>query len=364
MKTQAKWTVLLLAVLFFGISIVCWVKPAGEYSATERRKLEQFPKLTLETIAEGKFMTEFEEYTLDQFPLRDNFRSLKAWVSQNIFRKADNNDIYVSDGYAVKMEYPLRKEALQYAGDRFRNVYEKYLKDSGGQIYLSIIPDKNYFLAESSGHLSIDYDKLFETMRKEMPYAKYIDITDLLSIEDYYKTDVHWRQEQIVDVAVQIGGAMGITLSGEYETKTLEDEFYGVYFGQSALNLPGEELHYLTNEVLDQCTVYNYENNKLLGIYDLEKAAGNDPYEIFISGPVSLLKIENPNANSEKELIVFRDSFGSSLVPLLAEGYKTVTLIDIRYIQSEFLVNFVDFTDKDMLFLYSTVVLTNSATLK
>ena len=49
---------------------------------------------------------------------------------------------------------------------------------------------------------------------------------------------------------------------------------------------------------------------------------------------------------------------------MLAEGYKTVTLIDIRYIQSDFLGNFVDFMDKDVLFLYSAVVLTNSETLK
>lgn len=364
MKTQAKWTVLLLAVLFFGTSVVCWVKPAGEYSEAERRKLKQFPELTLETIAEGKFMTDFENYTLDQFPMRDGFRKLKAWVSQNIFRKADNNDIYVTDGYAVKMEYPLKEEAVQYAGERFRNIYEKYLKDSRSSIYMSFIPDKNYFLAEKSNHLSFDYEKLYEMMQKEMPYAEYIDITGLLQIEDYYKTDVHWRQEEIVDVAEKIGQAMGITLNSSYEKKTLKDDFFGVYFGQSALNLPGEDLHYLTNGVLEQCTVYNYENNQTLGIYDLEKASGDDPYEIYLSGPVSLLKIENPNAETEKELIVFRDSFGSSLVPLLAEGYKTVTLIDIRYIQSDFLGNFVDFMDKDVLFLYSAVVLTNSETLK
>ena len=197
-----------------------------------------------------------------------------------------------------------------------------------------------------------------------MLYAEYIDITELLDIEDYYKTDVHWRQEKIVDAAKKIGGAMGITLENQYNVKTVEDKFYGVYFGQSALDLQGEELHYLTNEILEQCTVYNYENDKTLGIYDLEKAAGNDPYEIYLSGPVSLMKIENPNARTEKELVVFRDSFGSSLIPLLAEGYQTITLVDIRYIQSEFLSNFVDFTNKDVLFLYSTVVLNNSETLK
>lgn len=364
MKKEAKITVLLIAVLFFGFSMFCWLKPAGEYSTTERRELEQFPKVSLDTIAEGKFMTDFEEYTLDQFPMRDGFRSLKAWVSQNIFRKSDNNDIYMADGYAVKMEYPLKEEALEYAGKRFQNIYEKHLKDSGGEIYLSIIPDKNYFLAKSSGHLSMDYDKVFAIMQEKMPYAKYIDITDFLTIGDYYKTDVHWRQEEIVDVAEKIGEAMGITINGDYEMKTLEEEFYGVYFGQSALNLPGEKLHYLTNEVLEQCTVYNYENEQTLGIYNMEKAKGDDPYEIFLSGPVSLLKIENPNARTEKELIVFRDSFGSSLTPLLAEGYKSIILVDIRYIQSEFLVNFIDFTDADVLFLYSTVVLTNSETLK
>ena len=364
MKNESKWTVLLLAVLFFGVSLACWIKPAGEYSVTERRKLEQFPKLSVETISEGKFMTDFEEYTLDQFPMRDRFRELKAWVSQNIFGKADNNDIYVSDGYAVKMEYPLKEDALHYAGERFQNIYEKYLKDSGSRIYLSLIPDKNYFLGENSGHLSMDYEKLFEIMQEEMSYAEYIDITELLDIEDYYKTDVHWRQEKIVDVAKEIGSALGITLENQYEIKTLEDKFYGVYFGQSALDLPGEELYYFTNETLEQCTVYNYENDKTLGIYDLEKAAGNDPYEIYLSGPVSLMKIENPNAQTEKELVVFRDSFGSSLIPLLAEGYRTITLVDIRYIQSEFLSNFVDFTDKDVLFLYSTVVLNNSETLK
>lgn len=361
---KKKMEFLMLVFVFFALSAGVWMQPAAEYSATERRKLEQLPKLTFESVSEGKFMADFEEYTLDQFLLRDGFRSLKAWVSQNIFRRSDNNDIYVADGYAVKMEYPLKEESLVYAGERFRNIYEKYLKDSGGEIYLSLIPDKNYFLAGQSGHLSMDYERLFTTMQEEMPYAEYIDITDLLSIEDYYKTDVHWRQEKLVDVAGRIGGVMGIPSGNGYKAKTLTDDFYGVYFGQSALNLPGEKLHYLTNETLEQCTVYNYENDQTLGIYNQEKARGDDLYEIFLSGPVSLLKIENPMAATEKELVVLRDSFGSSLVPLLAEGYKTITLVDIRYIQSDFLANFVDFQNKDVLFLYSTVVLANSETLK
>ena len=83
-----------------------------------------------------------------------------------------------------------------------------------------------------------------------------------------------------------------------------------------------------------------------------------------MSGSKSLLTIDNPACNNGKELIVFRDSFGSSIVPLLMEGYSTVTVVDIRYMSSDMLGRFVDFHGQDVLFLYSTLVLNNSVTLK
>ena len=75
---------------------------------------------------------------------------------------------------------------------------------------------------------------------------------------------------------------------------------------------------------------------------------------------MSLLRIENPHADTDRELIIFRDSFGSSMAPLLAKGYKTVTVVDIRYLSSAMLGRFIDFHGQDVLFLYSTLVLNNS----
>ena len=84
----------------------------------------------------------------------------------------------------------------------------------------------------------------------------------------------------------------------------------------------------------------------------------------FLSGSRSLLTIQNPNGVAGKELIVFRDSFGSSLIPLLLQNYETVTVVDIRYVQIDLLDRFVDFHGQDVLFLYSTLVLNNSETIK
>ena len=79
---------------------------------------------------------------------------------------------------------------------------------------------------------------------------------------------------------------------------------------------------------------------------------------MFLSGPLSLVTIENPKCTSGKELIIFRDSFASSIAPLLAEGYTKITLADIRYLRSDFLDRFIAFKDQDVLFYTVLLFLT------
>ena len=88
---------------------------------------------------------------------------------------------------------------------------------------------------------------------------------------------------------------------------------------------------------------------------------------MFLEGTQKpLFIIENENATTDKELIVYRDSFGSSLVPLLVEGYRKITVVDVRYMMTTLIDsnNLIDYNDgQDVLFLYSTDVLNNSSTL-
>ena len=84
----------------------------------------------------------------------------------------------------------------------------------------------------------------------------------------------------------------------------------------------------------------------------------------FLTPAKSRITIENPNAATDKELVIFRDSFGSSIAPLFAETYSKITLVDIRYLPSEMVGRFVTFDNQDVLFLYSTPVLNNSVTMK
>ena len=357
-------TTVLLGVFLVGFSLWAAIKPADAASDAERRSLAQLPDLTGQSLLSGTFADRFEDYATDQFPLRDEFRTLKALTATGLLRQRDNNGLYRVGDHLAKLEYPMNTASLDHAAERFRYLYEAYLKDTGSRVYLSLIPDKNYFMAAPNGYPSIDYEQFAKELQSRTGYMQYIDIFDLLELEDYYRTDAHWRQEKILDVAARLAGGMGVELTGSYTRKTLEKPFYGVYYGQAALPIAPEEMNYLTGGAIDTAAVYNYETDTEGGIYDAEKAAGRDPYEMFLSGSVSLLRIENPQNTSGRRLVIFRDSFGSSIAPLLVEGYSSVTLVDIRYLASSRLGGFVDFTGCDVLFLYSAGVLNNSSTLK
>jgi len=366
-KTRNIFVIAILAVTLFSLAIWAWLRPGDDYSDSERRVLASFPELTWDEIISGDFMTDFEDYTLDQFPIRDTFRTIKSAVSLGIFNRMDNNDVFISGGHISKLEYPLSYNMLENACKRFAHIHNKYLAGKDIDTYFSIVPDKNYFIAPESGHLMYDYEELVNYMKSNtQDFMKYIDIFPLLSLDDYYTTDTHWRQENIIDVAQKIAAEMGATVGSSYTENILDNPFYGVYYGQAALPFTPDQIKYLTNDILDNCIVTSYDTGKpvVMDVYDMKAAYGKDPYEMFLSGTEALFVIENPACTTGKELVVFRDSFGSSLVPLLVEGYSKITVVDIRYIASDMVGMFVKFTDQDVLFLYSTILLNNSIAFK
>ncbi len=355
----------LVMLVWLALVIASWVKPSTELSLTERRKLAQFPKLTVQTVLDGGFMSKFESYAQDQFPLRESFRQLKAVYQVYGLGQGQNNDIVLSQGYAAKLEYPLNETSVQNALGKFNGIYEQYLKGTGSTVVSALIPDKNCYLSPVDT-LKLDYDRLNELMAAGMPYATTVDLRDTLALTDYYRLDTHWRQEKLFPAAQKLAQTLGIPApqAEDYTVTPVKEDFYGVYYGQLALSLAPEPLNILKNEMLEHCQVYNHETDQITQVYDLEKLDGNDPYDVFLSGATALLTIENPDAETERELIVFRDSFGSSMIPLLVQGYRTVTVVDIRYLSSQALGQYVDFHGQDVLFLYSTLVLNQSAILK
>ena len=357
-KNRLFWA---LPILYIALTLACWLHTPNSESLSERRKLAQMPKCTWSAIQSGSFASNFESYTQDQFPLRETFRQAKALFSVKALGRQDNNQIYESkDGFLAKLEYPMKEASIDYAASRFQAVYDRYLSGTD-RVFVALIPDKAAYLERIP---KMSYADFANRLEEKTPFASFIDLSDSLTLDSFYKTDTHWRQEKLGKAANIIAAAMGKELTMDYETRLATENFLGVYAGQSALPVRGEPLYYLWNDSFDTLEIQDRERNRKIGVYDLTALDGRDPYELYLSGSLSLITVKNPNASSDDRLILFRDSFGSSIAPYFFESYAEVTLVDIRYLNVERLGAFLDFENSDVLFLYSTLVLNNSETLK
>lgn len=362
MKIHNALSIILVSLVIVIIDIIFIFGDKEMYSESERRKLSEFPEISLSEIISGEYMTDFEKAASDNFPCRDIFRTVKAYTNKIVLGKIENNGIYTCDGHISKLDKTLNYNMLDHASECFENIYKNYFENTNANIYFSVIPDKNMFLAQKQKYPSFDYEELFSYMQTKTNYMNYIDISGFLSSDDYYNTDTHWKQESITDIAKHIAKNMNTDIYDNYSKKTVNDKFYGVYYGQSALCFKPDNLNCLTNDIIENCKVTIYPNGKAENsvMYNMEKADGKDPYEMFLSGNQPVVKIENKKKLYGKNLVIFRDSFASSLAPLLASGYSKITLIDTRYIQPSLLGNFIDSNTDDVLFIYSTLILNSS----
>lgn len=357
------WEKIIVAVFFLflaGFSFAAFFLPDIAVSQKERRTLANKPEFSIENIMNGKYMEKLESYFLEQFAGRELFRTIKAETETKLFGKSDSNDYYKIDKGIYKLETGLNEKNIIRAAEAFTRIRRDIFPEA--EAYFAVIPDKNYFVAEEYGYPSYDYEQLNKLMQEHMQGIDNIDIYGFLEISDYYKTDLHWKQEAIPDVAEELLGGMNISLDTPSIAK---NDFYGGYAGASAFVSEPEKIKYLTNNTIENAVVYDYETKKETTIYQADKLEGTDAYDFYLGGARAMLTIKNPENKNGEKLLVFRDSFGSSIAPLLLEQYEEITLVDLRYISEEYFAELLDTSEYNtILFLYSTTVLNHSDSMK
>lgn len=354
MNEKIKNIIITIAFNFiiFIFLILNIISPKNKISVSERRALAQFPTLNVQSLLNGQFSSNFDDYSMDQFYKRDEFRKLK--IKLDLLLMGNYNNIANYNDYIFEILYPLNENSVLNLTKKINNIRETYLTQEN-RVYYSIIPDKSYYI--DYNNLKLDYTKMISIYKNNID-GQYIDLFNLLSLNDYYKTDTHWRQEKIYKVASHLANEMQVQIANNLNYNEVAS-FSGVY--SSRMNITNNDKIYIaTNDIIDNVIVTDLTTNQKLNVYNLEKLQSLDKYDIYLNGAMPLIKIENPQSQSEKSLIIFRDSYTSSLAPLLSSGYKSIILVDTRYISPKILGNYINFTNQDILFLYGVIMLNNS----
>lgn len=315
-----------------------------EISIYERRKLKKFPSLN-----STNFFDDLDKYLSDHFIFRQDFREVKGFVNYNLFNISINNNVTIKDDYLFELS-EVNYKSLDNIVSKINDIVSRF--NISDYDVLSI-PLKNHYVGLDNVSEEID-----EYLGSKLD--NYSSLKDELSLSDYYRTDIHVKQDKLGGVVSRILELCEIEEKDiEYSFNTY-DKFYGSLYAKMAISMKPDTITYLTNDLLDGVKVESIEDKELLDVYNVGELESLDPYSIYLNGPKAYLKIVNKNVEDRK-LIIFRDSYTSSIAPLLIPYFSEIELIDLRYYSSD-LLN-ID-SDAKVLFIYGSEVLNNSFSIK
>lgn len=307
-------------IVFIVICMIICVLPFAGMTAyrtdttTENKTLAAAPKLSKDGSINLNYFEELAAYFEDHFAFRQELVSADAWVQSKIFKVSNVDTVLVgTDGwlfYTDTVDDYLKRNTMteRQAFNTVNNLrlLQEYVAGKGAQFLFTVAPNKNslydsnmpYYVNLKAGEVkNIDVlaPKLIEA---GISYVDLFEPFEQNAETLYLKRDSHWNNK---------GAALAYntildSLMVEHETyeavkAVREETAYGDLNTMLYPLIAKPEWDYY----------YQYENNWSYTTADED---------------VEAAWIETESTKGEGNLLMFRDSFGNTLLPLMAEQFE------------------------------------------
>ena len=387
MKKENIYKILLIG-LFALISITVPVAtiissaqlPENAFSENENRYLEKMPEFNFDTVTDKSFMTKFENFFADRIVMREQWIGLMNDFDR-LLGKKEIKGIFTEDGRMMQSwrtsDYSADSVSKNLSAmESFAQKYPKMkmyfmLAPNAQEIYSDTLP-ANCGAADQKQFIKNCYDSL--------PSLTNIDVySGLLAAKNeyiYYRTDHHWTSYGAYIGYKAAASAMKFTAYNEdkFSVEHASNEFRGTLYSKTLDNS-------ITPDTIDIYALANNEpqvkvsvyksgaepDSTYASLYFREFLDVKDKYSTFLGQNVPRIDIDSdiPQENDKGSLLIFKDSYAHSLIPFLAKNYSHITVLDLRYINSDLSnigVNLKDY--ENILFMYNVITFSQDTNVK
>ncbi len=393
-------TVTLITAFILCFSVWCLVAPKQTFSENENRALASWPVYSFTALKDGSYMSGVQTYLSDHFPLRDPFMTLKTKYEMLTGRE-EINDIYLAkDGYYIEA-YKTPKQQKKII-TQFQKLQDAITTDAKQNVRVMLVPTAistynaklpgsapdrgvlrqvdtmNEIYAALPNMQKVDaWSALQAAAAQEatdrplasgdadgaQPVAKAEDAgCDTFAADGlYYHTDHHWTTHGAYVGYQAYCDAAGLSPipEADFQKTCVTTDFHGTIFSKlHDSTVPG-----------DAITLYEYPANQLTvsypdtgevtdTLYNRDYLAQKDKYSVFLSNLHPLVEITNATADSDRQLVLIKDSYANSMVPFLVNHYQKIYVFDTRYYRfgpSSFINEHPEVTDVLLLYNMNTI---------
>ena len=375
-ETHVSKTYRLLGILSFFLLIAVMalhlLLPDRDYSETEKRGLSLFPKITKDSLLDGEAMSSLDSYAADQFPERSLLMKIRMNLSMFLGKRKSNGVFYAKDGTLIEKFEDYDEELMRGTAEALNAFTKRHgfencfllLSPTAVSVYPEKLPafaetgDEKAYISEFEAQLSPDFrildtDEVYEELTAE-------------GEEIFYRTDHHWRTETAYRMFSAYAKECGWKEAG-FKPGIVTNRFSGSLASKSGF----------TPKQLDEITVYHNETpgsdvlithasedyDSFGSFYDYSRLGSSNPYELFLGGNDPILIIQT-TADSNRTLLVLKDSYANCFIPFLQESYKTICVIDPRYTSDSLDHILSEAVYDDLLVLYNANTLSQDDNLR
>ena len=354
--------------------------PENAFSENENRYLEKMPEFNFDTVTDKSFMTKFENFFSDRIVLREQWIGLMNDFDR-ILGKKEIKGIFTEDGRMMQSwrtsDYSVDSVNKNLAAmEKFAEKYPKMkmyfmLAPNAQEIYSDTLP-ANCGAADQKLFIKNCYDSL--------PSITGIDVySGLLAAKNeyiYYRTDHHWTSYGAYIGYKSAASAMKFTAFSEdkFSIEHASNEFRGTLYSKTLDNG-------ITPDTIDIYTLANNEPQVKVSVYKSgaepdstysslyfrEFLDVKDKYSTFLGQNVPRIDIDSeiPQENDKGSLLIIKDSYAHSLIPFLTKNYSHITVLDLRYINSDLSNIGVSLKDyENVLFMYNVITFSQDTNVK
>lgn len=352
----------LISVLFMAFLIIIMLlfslQNPKTFSEKEKRNLAEAPQFSSGSLLGGSFGDEAEKWAADHLPARDFFIGVSAYADL-LLNLQVTKDIYIGkDGRLFERPAEYRPEIIR----RNMDTLNRFAETANREIDFMLVPSSGYLMSDSITGLSDPYyDKeILESACAEA--SDKVHPFDLLSLFSntgdtsslFYRTDHHWTSLGAYKAYAFYGKEKGKQVPEKKDYRIVSaDGFYGSTYARGCLwNIPSETIELWQGRGTYTVT-FSEKNGSFDHLFFPEHLEEADKYPVWLDGNHPLVHIVNHAENAEGSLLVIRDSFANCMGCFLADSYREVTLVDLRYYKLPVSDLLQQHEFDDILFLYS-----------
>ncbi|MGN0468500.1 MAG: hypothetical protein ACI4GY_07245 [Acutalibacteraceae bacterium] len=308
----------LFIVVFVVVSILPFAAMPFVQSETntEKRTLAAFPSIKDSDGINTDYFNQLGEYFDDHFAFRQQIVSLDSIIQSKIFRTSNVSSIVVGNDdwlyYSATVDNFKNDNLISRRGlyniSHNLKLIQNYVESNSGKFVFTVAPNKNTLYGENMPYyykLKVNQSGNMDELKKilEKDNINYVDLFDLFSNENsekvlYLKRDSHWSNEGAALVHHEIFEQLDVP-HVDYTKKSF----------QTRCDYSGD-----LNKMLYPLTDFVEENE----YYDME-----NPFS-YVTKTES---VEDPwiiteNKNAQSSVLMYRDSFGNSLLGFFADSFE------------------------------------------